>query len=444
MSDSNPVAVDEPIAADPPTAQGARTRWPRWVLWALLALGTATILGGLAWWLCAREPGPTLQRVQALIKAGRYAEAVKVAEVCLAKNPDDPRTLLALAKARGGMADYLGCAKVLERIPDWSIRKTEALYGTGMAYHEAHYGQRAEAAWRACIARDPDGQGYPIEARFELLQLLAMEGRAEAFKSLVWDTYEHLPSAKRLEALTMRLRFEFEQAEPKNDVAALKALVEADPSDTDARAGLAVALARAGQQTPAKEQMARALAERPDDIEIRERALDLLHAVGDFASLKNVLDNRPAAAAARPKIQKYLGILAEKANDLPAAERAFRRAVQADPDEPEYLHRLSLVLFRQGKKAEAEARAAERTRLQEARASLRKAWNTFADAFESDPRRVTAEHLLGMARAAEACGWRREAAACYREALARAPENEEARAGWERLSNFLPANPKGS
>jgi Tfp pilus assembly protein PilF len=300
-------------------------------------------------------------------------------------------------------------------------------------------GRDAERAFRACVDRDPSGQGSAMDARTELLKLLALEGRADEFKELAWETYEVMPEAERLTVLTARMRLEMEQAKPETDIAALRKLVGADPDDTQARAGLAAALGRANQAQAAREHFARALAERSDNVEIREHYLDLLYNLGDLSGLKAVLDRRPEAAEGRPKTWKYLGILAEKSGDLDAAARAFARAAELDPSEPEYPHRLSLLLFRRGQKAEAERQVAERARLRAARSALRTAWNDFADAFESRPPQVTRDHLLGMARACDSARWWREAAAFYRGVLRISPGDAEARSGLERLSSPPPA-----
>ena len=68
--------------------------------------------------------------------------------------------------------------------------------------------------------------------------------------------------------------------------------------------------------------------------------------------------------------------------------------------------------------------------------TLRDAWDEFADVFESDPGRVDAPLLLGMGRACEACGWNREAAAWFREALRLSPDDPAAREGLERAESI--------
>ena len=69
----------------------------------------------------------------------------------------------------------------------------------------------------------------------------------------------------------------------------LRAMVEADPADACARAGLAAALVRANDFEAARPLYLRALAERPEDPELRERVLDLLHRLGDREATEEVL-----------------------------------------------------------------------------------------------------------------------------------------------------------
>lgn len=372
----------------------------------------------------------TIERAEQLLADGNHRRAAEEAAAVLRGRPGEARALFALALARSGSEDWTGSVAALEAIPDWSSRKPEALFLQGQALRKLHRGRDAEAALRACIARDADAG---LNARLALLELLAMEERVEEFKRLVWEIHDRMPESDRLAVLTMRIRIEFEQSLPALNIASLRPMVAADPDDAHARAGLAAALDRDGKHAEARDLYAQALAKLPDDAELRERYLDLLHRRGDMAAWADVLANRPEGSETRPIMAKFLGMKAEADGDLVAAELAYARAAEADPSEPEYRHRRSLALFQLGRKAEANAQIAERTRLRDAREKLRLAWNAFATAFEADPASVTPDLVLDVARAFEVIGWSREAAGWFREALRRDPSHPEARAGLDRL-----------
>jgi tetratricopeptide (TPR) repeat protein len=329
----------------------------------------------------------------------------------------------------------MGGASALGRVPEWSVRKGEALLKAGRALFAAGRGRDAERAWLACVAREPAGRSG-MEARTELLKLYVVEGRYDDFMALVWQTYDLLPESQRLELLIFRMRVELEALRPSDAIADLQRLIDADPDDAQARAALAAAQGRAKRIDEARANFARALAERPDDVELRERYLALLWFTGDDAGLKDVLAGRTAASEDRPRTWKYLGILAERKRDDEAAARAFARAAELAPSEPEYWHRLSLILYRQGRKAEAKAMADERARLRAARTDLRAVWDLFADTYLANPPRVTRGNLLAMARSCERCRWPREAAAFYREVLRLRPDDPEARAGLGRVAGL--------
>src|SRR5262249_34679636 len=152
-----------------------------------------------------------------------------------------------------------------------------------------------------------------------------------------------------------------------------------------------------------------------------------------------VLKGRPSGSDGRPRMLNFLGVEAESRGDLSGAADLYARAAEADPSHFEYPYKLSLVLRRLGRKEEAEARLAERERLRKARTELREAWNAFADVYDSNPQGADGPLLVGMARACEAVGWRREALAWYREAFRAAPDDPAVRKGLGRLE----AGPSG-
>jgi tetratricopeptide (TPR) repeat protein len=421
---------------NPPGAMQAKAaprkgRLARW-WWAWSILGLALVAGGAVLATRIRWTPPSLDRAEKLLAEKRFAEAASEAEAVLETKPGDTRALFAAARARVGMEDWARAVAALESVPDWSARKTEALLLVAQIQKKRNRGRDAETNFRACLARDPDGPAG-TSARIELMKLYAMEERVDEFKALVWDVLPRVSDLDKVMVLMRRMQIEFEQTLPEINAKTLRAMVGEDPEDAYARAGLAAALDRSGDVEQARKLYAHALAARPNDPELRERYLDLLQRLGDMTTLRAVLEARPPGTDERPATLKFLGIVAEADGKADQAIAYQERAVAADPTDPQHHHRLSLLLYRNRRKADAEREAAERTRLDKARDQLRQAWNAFATPFETDPTHVDPALLLGMARACEACGWVREASAWYRATLSKAPDDPQARAGLQRV-----------
>jgi tetratricopeptide (TPR) repeat protein len=296
----------------------------------------------------------------------------------------------------------------------------------------------AERMYRACIAHDPNGQTDAMNARLALMALLAMEERTEEFHALAWETHDLLPDSKRLSVLVMMTRIEYEQTKPDVNAQTLRDYIAADPGDLSARAALAAALDHSGDLSAAREEYARCLAQRPDDATLRERYMDVLYRIGEGELVKSTLAARPdpKRADSRRGTLRHLGIIAESDGDWKAAESIYRRAIHADPYDPEFHHKLSLLLFRQGHKDEGTVEANERARLRKLQDERRRAWDQFADAWDRNPNLIDPTLLLGMARAVEACGANRAAVAWYRQTLLNARDNPVARERLQRLDSL--------
>jgi tetratricopeptide (TPR) repeat protein len=400
----------------------------------VLPLVLAVALAAMCWTLLVRDGRPDLVTAEDYIASHKYAAAAKLAESYLTNDPRNTRALMILSRSRAALGDYEGIVDALRRISDESVKKPEALYVSGQALRLLGRGREAEEAFRACVARSPNGwRGHPYDARIQLLQIYGLEERHDDFVALAWDSYERMPARLKLNFLVMRTRLELEQAPPEVNAKTLATMVAKDSDDAHALGGLAAARAREGHMEEARELLTRAVALRPGDAELREKLMDVLQKLGRLDELAEVLADRPKGADERARTQGFLGIVAEASGDLDAAAAAFARASKLDPAQYEYPYKLSRILALQGKAAEAQARLADRDRIQKARAALREAWGTFADVYEADPGRVEPAMLVGMGRACEGLGWNREARAWYREATRRDPADDEARAALERL-----------
>lgn len=385
-----------------------RSRRLRWVVASLLlALGVGGLVGAFA--VSSGRSDPTA--IEAALASRRYADAVRAAERLTRDDPRDARAWFLLGRARAGAGDLAGAVDALEKVPEWSIRRGDADFFAAQLRKSLNRGREAEAGFRDYLKREARGEPAPLaaSARLELMSMFAMEERFEAFRSMFWEVYPTLDLDDRLSTLTMRMRSEFEQSSPEITIELLGKFVAADPEDAQARAGLASAQVHAGRLDEALEQLRWAHRDRPDDVEIRARFLDALYRSGNTEELARQLEGESASKTNHATIANLIGVAAQMRGDLATAVEGFSRAVALRPQEPEYHHRLSQALGRLGRSEEAAAHAAERTRLTEAREALRKAWNRFADQFESDSTSVPAQSLWALSEASRAAGWSREA-----------------------------------
>ncbi len=404
------------MTGDDPQIQGSpasgRVRLNRRFWLGLLGFLVVAAAGRALWEFGDFAAAPSAGQIETMIGARQFGDAERGALKLTRDDPRDPRAWLLLARARAGAEDFSGAVEALRRVPDWSVRKGEALFFEGQALKKLARGREAERVFENYLDRARQGQQTPLasNARLELMAHYAMQERFDSFRRVFWELFPSLGPADQLETLTMRMRSEFEQTKADLSIEHLGRYVAADPEDAHALAGLAAAYDHAGQLPETLRLYAQAHTLRPDDPEIRARYLDALYRSGDQAGLTQALESGRDLPT-NDAIENLTGVAAMARNDSEVAAEAFTRAVALRPDIPEYHHRLSQALLRLGRSEEAAHQAAERTRLIAAREALRKAWNAFAEAYEKSPQSITRELLMALSQACATADWPREAAA---------------------------------
>jgi tetratricopeptide (TPR) repeat protein len=293
------------------------------------------------------------------------------------------------------------------------------------------------ALWR-CLREPVERAQLALEAgTFQLDEAHDLEA------ALFWAQSGHsaAPTDVRVQELRARVHRRAGQSEPLLD--ALERLAALAPPDPTRMLELGALHARAGRPERAVEWLSRVQAEKPGDPE----ALALLDAalgrLGRAQERALVLEQRIARALDDGEAAELLGALGElcagEIHDEPAAEHAWRRALERAPDHEPAALQLAQLLRKQERRPElaqllagragraAGSRAAalycELGRLQlEAPADLTAARTAFSAALDADPRSPDA--LLGLRDLAAAGG---DAAlaleACERE-LSTDPEPE--------------------
>ena len=392
---------------------GRSDRIVRWIIVGALFLGFVAALAILARSSGWRFREPTLERVDRLMEARRYDAAAREANDYLLAHRDDSIALYKLARAEAGAGRLGAAVAALRLIPEWSRLKPEALFFEGKCLMQLGRARESESAYLA--VGSTDSSIAPV-ALMELLALYGMEERRDDFRRIFWRIYPKLGPEDRVPLLAKRMQVEFEQVKPELNAESIRKILEADPRDPEAIAGLAATFKHADDLEKSAKTYAKALAQAPENLGIRARYLAVLHQQGDTEALRAVLDDRPSGAESNGAILKYLGILQQTDAQYAEAAESLRHARDLLPDDPEIHHRLAQVDVILGNREEAAAEAAERDRLNGGLSALRTAWDVFANTLESKPENVTREQLLDLADAAEVAGLRREAQAWRTEA----------------------------
>ncbi len=102
------------------------------------------------------EPTPRLNLAEALVRAGRGAEAAEELEQVLAINPGDAATLSRLGGLRHGLGDYAGAVRCFEQLTREDAGRAEAWTGLGAALQMVGDLEAARNAYEQALAADPD------------------------------------------------------------------------------------------------------------------------------------------------------------------------------------------------------------------------------------------------------------------------------------------------
>lgn len=133
--------------------------------------------------------------------------------------------------------------------------------------------------------------------------------------------------------------------------------IAADPKFLDPHLALGLLLARTGKSSEARTELLSATtvpAENPPLKARAYRALAHLDQAGNPEAARTELLAALKLSPETPDDTLLTAELAESANDLPAAEAAYRRALKASPADPQATAALAHLLLRQQKPAEAE------------------------------------------------------------------------------------------
>jgi tetratricopeptide (TPR) repeat protein len=198
----------------------------------------------------------------------------------------------------------------------------------------------AEKGFTAVLAADP----HDPEAHFGLARLARQKGdleAAHAHAAAALETARTLPGAW---ALLGDLSLEL--GEPAMAIDFWKGAVAQAPRDRAARVSLARLLVAQGDQAGAREQW-QAAVELKEDAESLAALSDAAHASGDAATEQKALE-RLTQLKPSPAQWRRVAEVRVAAGDLTGAERAYRRALDGGPRDPQTNLGLAKVYLTRG------------------------------------------------------------------------------------------------
>ena len=408
---SPPTATIEIRPATRPAAS-RRERLPLRLAWVAIVV----LAGWNAWHAWEWRTLPDIKEVNRLIVRGRHAEAEPILVAMTRRSPHDGHARALLARVLAAQGKTRECAEQLRAVPPWWPSKADALYREGQAWMSIDRAKDAERAFREYIADDPNhpvAKPFEGEAETELINLCTLEDRWDEARAVVWKSYDRIDDlAGKRNLAIMALRTRIERSAPLASLPRVRRFVATDPTDSVARLAIAHFAHEAGLKSEADDEIARCVAERPEDPEVWRVRMAILVGKGDETALTPLLMSPPASLAKVAAYWELRGLRAFNAGRWVEAEASYRRAHAIDPSMPESVYRLGFSLARLGRRSEAVALQKQHASMEKASARLTIAFNAYLDATSANPPPGTpsaTETARNLARICQTLSWPREA-----------------------------------
>ena len=378
----------------------------RWAFWPLLL----ALVALNAWWYREARPLTELRTVSGWIESGRTAEAERALRDWVKHSPNHGDARLMLARVLAARNDLAGCAEQLRAVPFWSNLKAEALFREGQTWMSVDRARDAELAFREYIADDPNhpvSKPFQAHAEVELINLTTLENRFDETRALIDSAIPRTEGTPREELLVLNLRTILERWMPKVAYKTLGRYLAADPSDLDARLGLAVAAQALGKIGEADAHLETCVKGRPNDPKVWRTWLDMLKERGDLGALRAALAKAPEEAA--PAVWSYRGQTLALDGNLDAAFEAYSKAIAARPHDADLYYSYALIARRLGKLADEEQAIKRLKVMRKAREDLIDALTSFVKAREENaPPSKRVETCERLSQICRDLGWEQD------------------------------------
>jgi tetratricopeptide (TPR) repeat protein len=230
-------------------------------------------------------------------RLGRIREAVAAAQDQLAKHPDDIDAHLLLGRVylrtlgdgQGPQAAQIlqAAIKEYETIVQLKPNDLENRLLLGQLYGLNHDSAKAEEQFKA--AQKIDGNNE--EVVLSIARQYSEQGELERAAKVIAD----VPASDRTGRMSFALAGIYDQLKrPKDAAIAYQAAVNEDPDNTDAKRGLAAALAASGQMDAAAKVNSQILATDPQDAQALIREAEIQRQKGDYEAALSTLKKAEA------------------------------------------------------------------------------------------------------------------------------------------------------
>ena len=393
--------------------------WPRslthargWILGASAA--ALATLGAWALWAWT-HPLPRLVEIRKWAMAGNWPRAEAEVNVYLARRPKDADALMLAAQVAGAQHQLDRCAQLLDRVPDNSPLKSEALLRHGQVLWQLDDARGAEQSWQSAIRRavGQELRRFLILPRSELVALFALERRAAEARTLIWEMYpDHQERWRLLLALA---RLDARSTSPQVGVPKLERIIERDPADVNARVALASYLIDLSRWDEAAEHAERCLELNPSEPRALEIVLQCHLRNQQWDAMDQAL-RRPDLDPNSALIWRLRGQRLEAGGQRKEAEASFREALRLNPNDLVAHFQLAQLLLRADQRESAQPHLTQFRELQSHQDAVNLVVGTYVGVDDRDweppsPATCTelAEHCQALGRADEARGWLSEA-----------------------------------
>jgi tetratricopeptide (TPR) repeat protein len=317
------------------------------VLLSLGGITTLTVFRSL-------PPGPMLDEVRALARAGQFPRAQALLERYLQVSPKNDRAHLLMAQLtteptnpQPGIA--LAHLRIIQTDTPQQTAKIKFLEGKAR-YQQGRY-DLAEDCWTEALRLDP----IVPEAGWALVDLLDKEGRQAEAHRVGMRLHEVEPDPRdRVRILLEMSRLDIESPEAHSQIELFGPLAKQRPESLPLAVTLGQALVRFNGCEEGLEVLRNALRHHPDSPEAWDAWLSALALTPDINTLAEEFSHLPPAVASDPRFAKHEGMVAQLARDWPRAVRAYRRAYAFEPHNMGVIYRYRFVLGQAKETAEFE------------------------------------------------------------------------------------------
>jgi len=253
----------------------------------------------------------------------RYREALARLERAIDEEPTIPRAYLLYGELllKGGRAKE--ATKVFERLIGFDA-SYQGLYGLGMAFQSLGELDRAEAAYRRALAREP----HNTKSHYRLAEIAEARGNVDAAKDWLSRAIELSPNRVLKEKLATLLLSAGRRDEAR---AVLDALVREHGDDPLALYNLGQSLLVGGDAEAALEMFHAASRADPSDADIHQGIGNALQALGRLdeaaGAYRRAVDLAPCFAGA----YSNLGATLMRLGRMDEAIVSMRKALECDP-----------------------------------------------------------------------------------------------------------------